>query len=120
MLLAIGQVGAIHGEAGRDLGDGVVRMADARHESRDAQDLGVKDAIGDAAPGVVDQVDPVQHGSRAQTLLERVEPLLSARVDEQPIEIAQGVVAGRARRLPVRRQLLVALEDLLRERRPHP
>ncbi len=44
-----------------------------------------------------------------------VEARAARGVDEHAVDVAERVVPGGARRLPVRRQLLVALEDLLDE-----
>ena len=98
--------------------DRIVSSGDVRNKSCEPQHLGAQDAVGDPTLVLMDQLGPesVDVGRRSlEPAFERVEDGLACRVDEDAIDVAEGVVAGGAPCGPARRELLVALEDLFDE-----
>jgi len=122
------QVGTVHREPGDQLREGVtnggravVGIGDLGQQAGQPAHLTLQDAVGDGPLAGVDQLGPgdvAGRGPRALGLkysLQRVEPALTGGVDEHPVEVGEGVVAGGAVGGPIGGQLLAALQDLLDE-----
>jgi hypothetical protein len=92
--------------------------ADVDEQVDEAVDLGVLPALHDLALGCVDELVEVAH-RRARAgpdlVVQQRERRLRRGVGQDAGDAAQRVVAGRAVAGPVRRQLLLALEDLLHD-----
>ena len=74
----------------------------------------MQDPVGDPALGVPDHVLVVRRLAAAQLGVEGVEGVLPGGVDEEPVDVGEGVVAGGALAVAqLGRQHLARLEDLL-------
>ena len=98
---ALGQVAAVDREGGDDLGQGIGGRLDrescaGRHQPRQPEHLGVEDPVGDPALGAPDHVLVVRRPAAAQLGVEGVQGFLPGGVDEEPVHVGQGVVAGGA------------------------
>src|SRR6185312_11085951 len=111
---AVGQVAAVDGEATEDLGEGVDDGVAVGHgpggdEPGQPQDLGVQQAIGDGALGVVDHRMVALHRG------DLAEDAAALGVHEEPVDVGERVVASGALAGPAGGQRLAGFEDLLDE-----
>ncbi len=122
------EVGAVHGEAGQQLGESVGDRGDlgtlvggdpldgGAEVALEAENLGTEDSVGDAALRLVDEGRPgdgVVCVAIAQPRVEGIEGSAAGRVDQHAVDVGQSVVPGGARGRPGGRQLLFAFQDLL-------
>ena len=125
MLTSCRQVRPVHGEAGQELGEGILCPVDRLGESPgEPPHLCRLNRVGDRALRAVDQIGVRNRFSEprlsSQPGIQIVEPALARRVDEHPIDLGHRVVACRAVRLPPRGKRLgmrgrAVLQDLLHE-----
>ncbi len=115
---AVGQVAAVDREGGDDFRQGVrgefaAEPDRGRHQPRQPEHLGVQDAVRDAALGAPDHFLVVRRLAAAQVGVEGVKGVLPGGVDEEPVHVGEGVVAGGALAVEVGRKHLAGFQDLL-------